>query len=103
MERIEQEVDDAEGLRMTAKPTGSAGGKRRASGGQDARKRRKAVAAIEKTVARLDADKRDKQQRMVEVTDPEEALHLHSALQKVEKELADPEESWLLLQEDGGI
>ena len=103
VERIEQEVDDAEGLRTTGKPTGSAGGKRRASGGQDARKRRKAVAAIEKTVARLDADKRDKQQRMVEVTDPEEALHLHSALQKVEKELADAEESWLLLQEDGGI
>ena len=103
VERIEQEVDDAEGLRTTGKPTGSAGGKRRASGGQDARKRRKAVAAIEKTVARLDADKRDKQQRMVEVTDPEEALHLHSALQKVEKELADAEESWLLLQEDDGI
>ena len=103
VERIEQEVDDAEGLRTTGKPTGSAGGKRRASGGQDARKRRKAVAAIEKTVARLDADKRDKQQRMVEVTDPEEALHLHSAIQKVEKELADAEESWLLLQEDDGI
>ena len=66
------------------------------------RKRRKAVAAIEKTVARLDADKRDKQHRMGNVTDPEEALRLHSALQKVEKELADAEENWLLLQEDDG-
>ena len=100
VERIEKEVDDAEGLRAAEKPAGSAGGKRRANGGQDARKRRKAVAAIEKTVARLDADKRDKQQRMGEVTDPEEALRLHSALQKIEKELADAEENWLLLQED---
>ncbi len=103
VERIEQEVDDAEGLRASEKPTGSVGGKRRGNGGQDARKRRKAIAAIEKTVARLDADKRDKKQRMVEVTDPEEALHLHSALQKVEQELADAEESWLLLQEDEGV
>jgi len=39
----------------------------------------------------------------VEVTDPEEALHLHSAIQKVEKELADAEESWLLLQEDDSV
>ena len=100
VERIEKEVDDAEGLRAAEKPAGSAGGKRRANGGQDARKRRKAVAAIEKTVARLDADKRDKQQRMGEVTDPEEALRLHGALQKVEKDLADAEENWLLLQED---
>ena len=38
-----------------------------------------------------------------EVTDPEEALHLHSAIQKVEKELADAEESWLLLQEDDSV
>ena len=82
---------------------GKAEGKQRGNGGQDARKRRKAIAAIEKTVARLDADKRDKKQRMVEVTDPEEALHLHSAIQKVEKELADAEESWLLLQEDDSV
>ena len=102
VERIEKEVDDAEGLRAAEKPVGSAGGKRRTSGGQDVRKRRKAVAAIEKTVARLDADKRDKQHRMGNVTDPEEALRLHSALQKVEKELADAEENWLLLQEDDG-
>jgi ATP-binding cassette subfamily F protein 3 len=102
VERIEKEVDDAEGLRAAEKPAGSAGGKRRTSGGQDVRKRRKAVAAIEKTVARLDADKRDKQHRMGNVTDPEEALRLHSALQKVEKELADAEENWLLLQEDDG-
>ena len=100
VERIEKEVDDAEGLRAAEKPAGSAGGKQRANGGQDARKRRKAVAAIEKTVARLDADKQDKQQRMGEVTDPEEALRLHSALQRVQKELADAEENWLLLQED---
>ncbi|MBT4159430.1 MAG: ABC-F family ATP-binding cassette domain-containing protein, partial [Planctomycetaceae bacterium] len=101
--RIEQEVDDAEGLRASEKPMGKAEGKQRGNGGQDARKRRKAIAAIEKTVARLDADKRDKKQRMVEVTDPEEALHLHSAIQKVEKELADAEESWLLLQEDDSV
>jgi hypothetical protein len=37
------------------------------------------------------------------VTDPEEALRLHSAIQKVEKELADAEESWLLLQEDDSV
>ena len=103
VERIEQEVDDAEGLRASEKPMGKAEGKQRGNGGQDARKRRKAIAAIEKTVARLDADKRDKKQRMVEVTDPEEALHLHSAIQKVEKELADAEESWLLLQEDDSV
>jgi ATP-binding cassette subfamily F protein 3 len=103
VERIEQEVDDAEGLRASEKPMGKVEGKQRGNGGQDARKRRKAIAAIEKTVARLDADKRDKKQRMVEVTDPEEALHLHSAIQKVEKELADAEESWLLLQEDDSV
>ena len=40
---------------------------------------------------------------MEAVTDPEEAMKLHSELQAVEKELAAAEDQWLSLQEEADV
>ena len=40
---------------------------------------------------------------MEAVTDPEEAMKLHSELQAVEKELAATEDQWLSLQEEADV
>ena len=103
VEKIEQEVDDAEGLRAPQHAVGAARGKRQSNNGQDGRKRRKTIASLEKAVARLDAEKQKKRTLMEAVTDPEEAMKLHSELQAVEKELAATEDQWLSLQEEADV
>ncbi len=100
VEKIEQEVDDAEGLRAPQHKTGPSHGARQSNSAQDARKRRKAIASLEKTVARLDAERQKKRSLMAEVTDPKEAMQLHSDLETVEKDLAAAEDQWLALQEE---
>ena len=103
VEKIEQEVDDAEGLRAPQHAVGAARGKRQSNNGHDGRKRRKTIASLEKAVAKLDAEKQKKRTLMEAVTDPEEAMKLHSELQAVEKELAAAEDQWLLLQEEADV
>jgi ATP-binding cassette subfamily F protein 3 len=100
VEKIEREVDDAEGLRAPQHKTGPSHGARQSNSAQDARKRRKAIASLEKTVARLDAERQKKRSLMAKVTDPKEAMQLHSDLETVEKDLAAAEDQWLALQEE---
>ena len=103
VEKIEKEVDDAEGLRTSRHADGDLRGKRQRNGGHDGRKRRKTIASLEKAVAKLDAEKQKKQTLMEAVTDPEEAMKIHSELQAVEKELAAAEDKWLSLQEEADV
>ena len=103
VEKIEKEVDDAEGLRTPQHAGGDSRGKRQRTGGHDGRKRRKTIASLEKAVAKLDAEKQKKRTLLEAVTDPEEAMKLHSELQAVEKELAATEDQWLSLQEEADV
>jgi len=103
VEKIEQEVDDAEGRRAPQQSGESSRGKRQRNGGHDERKRRKTIASLEKAVARLDAEKQKKRTLMETVTEPEEAMKIHSELQALEKELAAAEDRWLSLQEEADV
>jgi ATP-binding cassette subfamily F protein 3 len=76
---------------------GTRGGSRPAA--QDDRAARKEVARLEKTIARLDAEKKERQAALLETTDPAAAVELHTALTEVEGKLAAAEERWLELQE----
>jgi ATP-binding cassette subfamily F protein 3 len=61
---------------------------------------RKEMSTVEKTVARLDTEKRELSARLMKATDPKEALQLHNEVEAVGAKLADAEERWLQLQDE---
>jgi len=61
---------------------------------------RKEIGALERTIARLDDQKRQTNAALLEATDPAEALRLHNDVSALTTQLADAEERWCRLQED---
>jgi ATP-binding cassette subfamily F protein 3 len=61
---------------------------------------RKEIGAIERTIARLDDQKRQTNAALLEATDPAEALRLHNEVAALTTQLADAEERWCRLQEE---
>ena len=101
VEKIEQEVDHAETLRSPQRNTGASGGGRQSKSGQELRKRRKTIASLEKSVARLDTERQEKRAMMAAVTDPDKAMKLHREIEDIESKLSAAEDQWLSLQEEG--
>ncbi len=58
------------------------------------------MAAVERTVARLDDKKRQTTAELMTATDPAEALRLHNEVEALTVELAAAEERWCQLQEE---
>jgi ATP-binding cassette subfamily F protein 3 len=69
---------------------------------RDDRALRKEVSSIEKTIARLDGQKKETQAQLMATSDPKEALRLHEAVEALAKQLAEAEERWCALQEELG-
>jgi ATP-binding cassette subfamily F protein 3 len=63
---------------------------------------KKEMNTLERNIARLDGDKKQKQQQLLTSTDPAEALRLHNEVAALTTELAEAEERWLVLQEELG-
>jgi hypothetical protein len=93
---VTREIDDAE---LADGRSGKASGKspapptgpRRAPDKGD-RALRKEIATLERTIQRLDAEKRDRQAALLAATDPDEALRLHGDMTAVADKLAAAEE-----------
>jgi ATP-binding cassette subfamily F protein 3 len=67
--------------------------------GRDDRKVRKAINNAERAIARLDAQKREINGRLLKATDPDEALTLHNEMTSLTAQLSEAEELWCRLQE----
>ena len=90
-------------VRKAPAPAGGAGPAKAApASGAAQRDLRKQVATLEKTIARLDAEKKKLQDQLLATTDPAEALRLHTESTDVAGRLAAAEEEWLELQERAG-
>lgn len=63
---------------------------------------RKEISTIEKTIAKLDDQKRQSNARLMETTDAAESLRLHNEVESLTKELAVAEDRWCHLQEELG-
>lgn len=63
---------------------------------------RKEITTWERTIARLDGEKKTASAKLLEATDPAEALRLHNEVQELTTKLADAEERWFCLQEEIG-
>ncbi len=61
---------------------------------------RKEIGALERTISRLDEQKRQLNSQLLEATDPAEALRLHNEVMALTTQLAEAEERWCRLQEE---
>lgn len=102
---VNKEIDDGEreqakGLSKPPPATGKPGkGPPRASRRTE-REIRKEMAALERTIARLDEQKRQTSGQLMTATDPGEALRLHNEVSALTTQLAEAEDRWCQLQED---
>ena len=106
---VNREIDAAEaasGRGRRAAPPGRSGspppGRAKKPSARGEREVRKEIANLERTIQRLDTDKRARHQALLEVTDPAEAIRLHTGMTEVAEKLAAAEERWLALQEELG-
>jgi len=105
---VTREIDEAEAAAPGRAP-GNAKGSRpsaavppRKGDGRGEREIRKEIASLERSIAKLDAEKRECHAAMLAATDPAEALRLHTHLSTLADKLAAAEERWLGLQEEIG-
>ena len=109
---VNKEIDDGEREEATrrakvppstAKPTDVA---KQAvavkSSRRNEREIRKEISTIEKTIARLDDQKRKSSALLMETTNAAESLKLHNEVESLAKELAAAEDRWCQLQEELG-
>jgi ATP-binding cassette subfamily F protein 3 len=104
---VSREIDDAEaadgrgGTSRTPPPPRRDGrtlpAKNRMRTDRDVRKE---IATIEKSIARLDAEKKQAGAALLQTTDPEEAVRLHAETTAAAEKLAAAEERWLALQDE---
>ena len=100
VDRMNAEIDAAEVARPVSRPTGAPPApKRRSTDANTDRRMRKELAAVEKTVARLDGEKRSVNEQLLAVTDADDAVKLHAELTAITEQLALAEDRWLELQE----
>jgi ATP-binding cassette subfamily F protein 3 len=59
---------------------------------------RKEMASVERTIARLDTEKKQLHAQLMQSTDPDEALRLHNEVAALSTQLNAAEETWLKLQ-----
>ena len=106
---VNKEVDDGERARHggASQPPSKGDGAKKAAktaggggAGGDDRKVRKKISNIERKIARLDDEKKAANAKLLEATDPEEAVKLHEQVEEIAKELEDAENRWLELQDE---
>jgi ATP-binding cassette subfamily F protein 3 len=70
--------------------------------GRGEREVRKEISSVEKTIAKLDDQKREATTKLMQSTDPKEALRLHEEVESLTTQLNDAEHRWCELQEELG-
>ncbi len=105
---VSQEIDDAEaadgrgGKARTPPPPRRDGGKPATAKAptRNDREIRKEISTLEKSIARLDGEKKQASATLLATTDPEEAVRLHAAMTAAAEKLSAAEERWLALQDE---
>lgn len=104
---VNKEIDDEEreqmSLKMSKAPAAVLTPKKpdRAKG-RNERELRKEISTLEKTIARLDEQKRETNAQLMQSSDPKEALKLHQEVETLTAQLTAAEERWCALQEELG-
>jgi ATP-binding cassette subfamily F protein 3 len=102
---VNKEIDDGErenNARMSKAPSAV----RPAKSGKPKRNERdlqKEMTNVERTIAKLDEQKRELNAKFTSTTDPAEAMRLHDEVAALAAEIATAEERWCELQEELGV
>ncbi len=70
------------------------------SSGLDPRKLRKKINNIERKIAKLDDERKQLNEKLLNESNPDEALKLHNKVAEISKELEEAENQWMELQEE---
>jgi ATP-binding cassette subfamily F protein 3 len=102
---VNKEIDDGErerDLRLAKVPPSMTAPLKAAPkpAGRSDREVRKEINNVEKTIARLDEQKRELNGQLLAATDPAEALRLHNEVTALATQLSAAEERWCALQEE---
>ena len=103
LDRVEKEVEEGEREAAVGKvkaPAEVAKARPVATARRGEKEVRKEMKALEKTIAALDEQKRAASAKLMETTDPAEALRLHDEVAALTAKLDPAEERWLELQEE---
>jgi len=104
---VNKEIDDGEReltTRMAKPPVPATKGTKSAprASRRSEREIRKEMTNLERTIARFDEQKRLASTKLMAATDPDEALRLHNEVSELTTKLAEAEDRWCQLQEEGG-
>lgn len=104
---VNKEIEDGErereSGRMAKPPAGKGAAKvEKPTAVKDVHSQRKALRNLEKSIAKLDEQKKALNAEMMKTSDAKKAMELHTQLETVTKELADVEEKWCELQQELG-
>ena len=99
---VNQEIEEGEreqAAKMSkAPPAAAKTSKIVAAPRRSEREVRKEITTVERTIARLDDQKKQLTAQLMQATDPKEALRLHNETEAVAKQLTEAEEQWERLQ-----
>ena len=103
-EEIDDEEREAASLKMSKVPASVMPASRKMDRpkARNERELRKEISTLEKTIARLDDQKRDAHAKLMQSSDPQEALRLHQEVESLTAQLTEAEERWCALQEELG-
>jgi ATP-binding cassette, subfamily F, member 3 len=96
----EGERQEAKGLSKAPRPAAKPAKAPSQAARRTEREIRKDMTNLERTISRLDDQKRQTNQQLMAATDPAEALRLHNELSTVMQQLAEAEDRWCQLQEE---
>jgi ATP-binding cassette subfamily F protein 3 len=105
---VNKEIEEGEreraSGRMATPPAGKGAGAKveKSSGPKDIHQQRKTLRNMEKTIAKLDEQKKALNAEMMQTSDAKKAMALHTQIETVAKELAEVEEKWCELQQELG-
>jgi ATP-binding cassette subfamily F protein 3 len=100
---IEEGERERETNRMAAPPASKLGTKAdRPASGKDIHQQRKTLRNLEKTIARLDEQKKALNAELLKTSDAKNAMELHTQIEALGRELAEVEERWCELQQELG-
>lgn len=100
---VNREIDEGERQRNTAKPRNAVPDQKRVSKEEkkaalrEQRKVQNEIKKLERRIATLDERKKDLNRQLLEATDPEQAMRLHSEMTEIADELTAHEERWFEL------
>lgn len=102
---VNKEIEDGErelATRMSAAPLGRGKSSKPTPRPTQRTERevKKEMANVERTIAKLDAERRQLNDQLMQSTDADEALRLHNAVSELAAQLHTAEERWLALQEE---